>query len=128
MNRKDNMRYQERILWFENITTEITDGCGFSVDMTGIVPQDCYDLNVKLSLCYIEYPDTNVFFGSIIRILGDFGVRHNQFSSPNTYIQLGIINNPTTQNYGSIKLNEPNMMPKYSLSYEPIGGTPGPPT
>ena len=50
MNRKDNMRYQERILWFENITTEITDGYGFSVDMTGMVPQDCYDLNVKLSL------------------------------------------------------------------------------
>ena len=114
MNRKDNMRYQETILWFEGVETN-----NFTVDISGMVPQDCYDLGVKLSLCYISYSDTNIFDTLLIRILGDFGVGHNQFSSPNTYIQLGIINNPTTQNYGSIELNEPNMMPKYSLSYTP---------
>ena len=114
MNKKDNMRFQERILWFEGVETN-----NFTVDISGMVPQDCYDLDVKLSVCYISYSDTNIFDALLIRILGDFGVGHNQFSSPNTYIQLGMINNPLTRINSSLELIEPNSMPRYSLTQTP---------
>ena len=41
MNRKDNMRYQERILWVEGVQKN-----NFTVDISGLIPQDCYELTV----------------------------------------------------------------------------------
>ena len=142
MNRKDNMRYQERILWVEGVETN-----NFTVDISGLIPQDCYELTVELSMCYISYFDANIFNAEIIRILGNFNVGHNQRASSgnqivylppppfdyntnnannkfisfdNSYIRLGIINNPLTQSNSSLEIIQTNTLPRYFLSQSPI--------
>ena len=42
-------KYNERIIWIQANNTNY-----FTYDITGMIPQDCYDLNVKLTLCYIS--------------------------------------------------------------------------
>jgi hypothetical protein len=107
---------QERIIWVEGLNTN-----NFNVDITGQVPQDAKNLKVKLSMCYIVANTTYNYTAKFIRILGDFGVGHNQFSSYNNYIQIGTINNPNINDYfnNCFELMQPNTMPKYSLYSTP---------
>ena len=100
----------ERIIWIEATNTN-----NFNYDISGYIPQDCKNLKVKLSMCYIEYPDANIFNATIVRILCDFGTGHNQFSKMNNYLQLCVINNPSTQINKSIEIIETNAMPHYDL-------------
>ena len=71
-------KYNERIIWIQ-----ANDTNNFTYDISGMIPQDCYELDVKLTLCYISVPVTYNYAANLIRILCDFGVGHNQFSSFN---------------------------------------------
>jgi hypothetical protein len=112
MNKNDSRK--QRVLWFQAAATN-----NFSQNINGMVPQDARNIKVRLSTCYITYPDANIFNAHIIRILGDFGIGHNQFSQFNNLIQLGVINNPLNQSNSSLELITPNRMPWYSINDAP---------
>ena len=86
-----------------------------------MIPQDCYDLNVKLTLCYIAVPITYNYSANLIRILCDFGVGHNQFSVNNNYVQLSALSNVNIEYYyhPCLELSEPTVLPKYRLFQSP---------
>jgi hypothetical protein len=104
MNRKE-----KKIIWIENTTNE------FYTNISGIIPTNCKNLKVKLLSSFIKYPDANIFNASIIRVLCDFNVGHNQNSKYNNFIQLGIINNPVAKTYNCIEINSNDSFPTYSL-------------
>ena len=132
MNKKDNMVYNEKIIWTQCDTSTLNNiySNHFSYNISGIIPQDCYDLDVKLTLRFIANPITYNYTENLIRILCDFGVGNNQVY-PNitannvgiysNYIQLGVISNPNIDYYYSdcLELSEPTVMPKFRLYESP---------
>ena len=115
-NIHNSKKYYERIIWIQANNTNY-----FTYDISGMIPQDCYDLNVKLTLCYIAVPVTYNYTANLIRILCDFGVGHNQFSINNNYVQLGAISNVNIDYYynNCLELSEPTVLPKYKLTSSP---------
>ena len=126
------MVYNEKIIWIQCVTNTVNNiySNNFSYNISGIIPQDSYDINVKLTLCFIANPVTYNYTANLIRILCDFGVGHNQISSNITtnnvgsysnYIQLGVISNPNIDYYYSdcLELSEPTVLPKYKLFQSP---------
>ena len=97
----------ERIIWIQANNT-----INFTYDISGMIPQDCFDLNVKLTLCYIAVPITYNYTANLIRILCDFGVGHNQFSVNNNYVQLGAISNVNIDYYYNNCLEEVTQVDK----------------
>ena len=56
-------KYNERIIWIQSNNTN-----NFTYDISGMIPQDCYELDVKLTLCYISVPVTYNYTANLIRI------------------------------------------------------------
>ena len=122
------MVYNEKIIWIQCVTNTVNNiySNNFSYNISGIIPQDSYDINVKLTLCFIACHVTYNYTANLIRILCDFVVGHNQISSNITtnnvgsysnYIQLGVITNPNIDYYYSdcLELSGPTVMPEFRL-------------